>query len=184
MQGQGKVPEAGPAALTIEHWGAVTQALSIEIARVRSLELPEPNHGLRLLEEAYAALDVERERRLEAVTRARGPEPVAGELVHCHEFRPDHGGGPSRYTRFADLNGRDVMVKYSSAAATAAVWIFTGPAESQRMAAEAAGVPAQLIGGSAHLCRAMAREVRDALNAFLDDPVAPELACETRAKKG
>lgn len=184
MPGKETGPETVPTTLTIEHWGAVTQALSIEIARVRSLELPEPDRGLRLLEEAYAALAAERERRLEAVTRATGPEPAAGELVHCHGFRPDHGGGPAQYTRFVDLNGRDVMVKYSSAAATAAVWIFTGPAEAQRMAAEAAGVPAQLIGGSAHLCRAMAREVRDGLNAFLDDPVAPELACETRVEEG
>jgi hypothetical protein len=108
------------------------------------------------------------------------PEPVTGELRHCRGFRPDYSGRPCQYTRFADLNGREVTVKYSTLAATAAVWIFTGPAEAQRMATEAVGAPALLVCGSAHLCRAMAREVRDALSAFLGDPVDPELACETR----
>jgi hypothetical protein len=63
--------ETGPAALTTEHWGAVCQALSVEIARVRSLELG-PDSGLRLLEEAYAVLAAERERRLEAAACVEG----------------------------------------------------------------------------------------------------------------
>lgn len=96
----------------------------------------------------------------------------------CHNFMPDRSVG--QYTRFADLYGRTVTVRYSSLATSAAVWIFSSLLPEQRAELERAGLTPALFGGSAHLCRAMAREVRDALDAFLDEPVCEELACETR----
>lgn len=99
----------------------------------------------------------------------------------CHDFTPNRTSG--QYTKFTDLYGRGVTVRYSSLATSAAVWIFTTPSESQRRDLLRAGLAPELFGGAAHLCRAMAREVRDALNKFLDEPVEEPLACETRTPR-
>lgn len=96
----------------------------------------------------------------------------------CHDFMSDRSVG--QYARFADLYGHTVTVRYSSLATSAAVWIFSSLLPEQQAELERAGLIPALFGGSAHLCRAMAREVRDALDAFLSEPVCEELACETR----
>ena len=99
----------------------------------------------------------------------------------CHDFTPDRG--PGKYTSFTDLYGHTVTVRYSSLATSAAVWIFTHLPHEQQVKLALAGLDPSLFTGSAHLCRAMAREVRDALTAFLDEPVDDELACETRTPR-
>lgn len=99
----------------------------------------------------------------------------------CHEFTPDRS--PGQYTTFADLSRRTVTVRYSSLATSAAVWIFTQLRPEQQARLALAGLNPALFGGSAHLCRAMAREVRDALDRFLGEPVDIELACETRTPR-
>lgn len=100
---------------------------------------------------------------------------------NCHDLAPDRRAG--QYTSFVDLNGRTVTVRYSSLATSAAVRIFAGLTADEEEALDEAGLSPVRFTGSAHLCRAMAVEVRDALDAFLDEPVEEALACETRTPR-
>lgn len=99
----------------------------------------------------------------------------------CHNFTPDRSAG--QYTKFTDLSGQNIAVRYSSLATSAAVWIFSRLRPDQQQQLTRAGLNPMLFTASAHLCRAMAREVRDALDRFLDEPVDTELACETRTPR-
>lgn len=99
----------------------------------------------------------------------------------CHDFTPNRS--PGQYTKFTDLSGHDITVRYSSLATSAAVWIFTRLRPEQQEQLARLGLSPALFTASAHLCRAMAREVRDALDRFLDEPVDTDLACETRTPR-
>lgn len=84
---------------------------------------------------------------------------------HCENFAPEHGNG--QYTGFTDLDGSRVSISHSSLATKDAVRIYVGMFKQQADMLRAAGLDPELFDGCAHLCRDMAREVRDAMIEFL-----------------
>lgn len=104
----------------------------------------------------------------------------------CQAFqRPEHQQG--RFTEFTDLGGRTLRVSASTNAMVAAVRLFMPVAEYdlerfQRETGLSRTHLLEILSGSTgvELCRAMAVEVRDALNEFLADPVSWSLACDLR----
>lgn len=93
----------------------------------------------------------------------------------CEQYEqtgPDRSMG--QYTRFTDLYEHDVTVKHSSLAEQEACWIFVGLDDQQKAELVAAGLDTRMFTTGAHLCRAMAAEVRDALDRFLTESADPD----------
>jgi hypothetical protein len=116
-------------------------------------------------------------------TAAESPSAAA-----CRSFTPvrdEHlPRGLTALTAFTDLYGARVRVQESSLATLPAVWIFVDPADDSR---EPTPTPSGIVHpaqrpAAAHLCRAMAKEMRDALDRWLAWwPVDPDGECERAA---
>lgn len=70
-----------------------------------------------------------------------------------------------------------MTVRHSSLASQEACWIYVDLDEREKAELVAAGVNADMVTPSAHLCREMAAEVRDALDRFLVDSAGDPDEC-------